>query len=338
MPGEGYQFVNMLLNKKARQADIDLANRQAQQQQIQNALQSAGNMALMLKSSQNSSKQDGIANALMNKSDAPRAEAVNPNAPGVASANAVYGGASQPHSGGMDELKLSMAMDANKNKNIASNLAALKYSNDSNFRERQLAETITHNRAIEAAKNAPTKFKDKVLSSDAYYRGMQDFNTAINNSLGSGDYQQYKDAALGMQVLHAAATASGLKFDPPSIPEFTPDGSYSDSQIAQLRSELNLNQGKPVAYASDDERVQNYNWAKAHPQMPVPKLPADFKSDYGPGARSTISANGAAPPSQPSGNSAVVAQAKQAIASGANPQAVSARLKAMGIDPAILTR
>jgi hypothetical protein len=109
------------LNDRA-QYRADQANRAENMRLILSAMQSAGQLAGTLRSQQREDRLDGVANALLNREEAPRAGAVNPNAPGVAEAVKQFGGATKPHTGGMSELQLVQAVRKNRADDLMSQM------------------------------------------------------------------------------------------------------------------------------------------------------------------------------------------------------------------------
>ena len=240
MAGEGYKYIEMLLDKQRTQALLDQQDREFQSKQMQDSIETGLEAASQLSGAMRQGKRDNIANQLMNQNDPPRAQAVNADAPGVARANAVFGGASTPARGGADELGMRMELSREK-----------RLSQDSRFdnmvaglREQRLSDSLTQRSAAAQQQQASTlsrqtnqKTKDMVIASGAYVKNMALQRKSLDAAQKAGDFDTYDSIAGDMQALHYGSVSSGLKLPELKIPDFVPPGAAMDDDLASATEE-----------------------------------------------------------------------------------------------------
>lgn len=199
MANPGYMFTEMLMGKQARQAALDQQaaefNARQGQRNLENsmgAMQSLGNTFKGL-------KQDSIANNLMNQQDP-----------------------STPHTGGMDEMKLNLAMDTNRRANLANQLSQQRL--DLSAQRIQSAQDRNQIASANAASRATSQdFRNRMNGSMSYFKNLAVYQKAVDNAINSGDQNAYMQAAQTIQGLYHGAVANGLKsIQEPLIPDFAP--------------------------------------------------------------------------------------------------------------------
>lgn len=347
------RYIALRLQKERQDEDAALARQALQQRNMQflisQGMDAAQSIGGQMARSGARSKQDGIANTLMNQSDPPRAEAVNPNAPGVARANQTYGGPTAAHTGGMDEMRFNLAMDDNKRRNMAAGLSEQREG-----RMRQSADDMyllrKEEAATRAAKAATEKTRGHVTDANAYFKTADALRTRMSAAQQAGDFDAYNTAAQELQAAYWGTKSAGGQLPELQIPEFvgpSPEnqGAFNTAMdnwkntrgaamqkdgwdsggrvgIPLIRESVPSN-GERFMQASEELNKQKSAFVK----RPVTEYKPD--DDF-------IPLPASAPASSQGGNA--VTMAKQAIASGADPQAVAERLRAMGIDPTLLNK
>lgn len=250
MAGEGYKYIEMLLDKQRTQALLDQQDREFQSKQMQDSIETGLEAASQLSGAMRQGKRDNIANQLMNQNDPPRAQAVNADAPGVARANAVFGGASTPARGGADELGMRMELSREK-----------RLSQDSRFdnmvaglREQRLSNSLTqrraaalHQQAVNLSRQTSQKTKDMVTAAGAYTKNMALQRKGLAAAQAAGNFEEYDSIAGDMQALHYGSVSSGLKLPPLNIPDYVPPGAAMDDDLDAATREWERTRARATA-------------------------------------------------------------------------------------------
>lgn len=224
------RYIALRLQKERQDQENDLANRALQQRNMQFLLsqgmvaaQSLGGMAMKAGAQ---SKQDGIANALMNQQTPPRAEAVDPALNAQMRQQGL--GPTAPHRGGLDELKLSMAMDDQRNQNMATQLGVVREGR----MQQSINDAATARQAqdaMQAARMTSQATKDKVTASAAYFKNKALLEKGLSAAQASGDYDAYNSTAQGLQALHYGTVSAGVKLPDLVIPDFVGPSPQNES-------------------------------------------------------------------------------------------------------------
>ncbi len=330
MAGEGYKYIEMLLDKQRTQALLDQQDREFQSKQMQDSIETGLEAASQLSGAMRQGKRDNIANQLMNQNDPPRAQAVNADAPGVARANAVFGGASTPARGGADELGMRMELS----------------------REQRLSDSLTQRSAAAQQQQASTlsrqtnqKTKNMVIAAGAYVKNMALQRKGLDAAQKAGDFDTYDSIAGDMQALHYGSVSSGLKLPALNIPDYVPPGAAMDDDLASATEEWERT-GKQ-ANSSAGQWESNGKWLNGktagQEYMDASQNLRTAQSKYTPrpvtryvpdgNEGDTIPLNG-----QQTDVDFAIDRARNALTKGADPQEVAQTLQAMGIDPAVLNQ
>lgn len=229
------RYIALRLQKEKQDEDQRLAKQALQQRNMQmilstglDAAQSIGGIAMKAGAQ---SKQDGIANALMNQQTPPRAEAVDPALNAQMRQQGL--GPTAPRTGGVDELKLSMAMEDQKNQNMASALSVaregrMNQAQDDSYTARQMQA------ATNAARATNQKTKDMVTAANAYVETSALLEKSMKAAQASGDFDGYNSAARKLQAVHLGTVSAGVKLPPLVIPDFSGpapgnEGAFNDA-------------------------------------------------------------------------------------------------------------
>lgn len=164
-------------------------------------------------------RQDEIANSLMNEeANIPRAQAVDPAAQGPADAKA----AKMPgfHTGGMDEMKLTMAMEDQKMQRIASDLAVAREARYNAMMDQQ-ANARQQAAAADAFRSSSKDMQEAFNDSMAYYKTS---GVGLKAAAEATTQEEYDAAASGVMSMYNAAVKRGLDVQQPKLPPFmTPE-------------------------------------------------------------------------------------------------------------------
>lgn len=216
------RYIALRLQKERQDQDARIARQALQQRNMQTILNAGMDAAQMMQGQMAKSKQDGIANALMNRNDAPVATAVDPGiqkAVMQSRAQAGIEGSPMPHTGGMDELKLSMAMDRHKSDMMQTQLAGMREN-----RMQQAANDAYNfrlmNEAQDAARMTSQKTKDMVTASNAYFKNKTALEKAMADAQSRGDFDAYNSAAQDLQAAHFGTISAGVKLPELNIAPF----------------------------------------------------------------------------------------------------------------------
>lgn len=213
----------------------------------------------------NQSKINDMANRFMNTNAManvvmpPRAEAVNPNAPGVAEANRVYGGPSRPHhfTGGMDQARAFFALrDAmgreevralagrrldQADKRLAMQEMALNMSSEARHQaemRRQMLDAMTQERFIQnVSSKASADLRRDAADATALIANMQKIASSASSAVTRSDYD---NAIIALNGLRAVANKRGFDVPEFKVPVFqTPEERAAlAEQMAEVQDEL----------------------------------------------------------------------------------------------------
>ena len=212
------RYIALRLQKEKQDEDQQLAKQALQQRQMQMILSTGMDAAQGIAGAMKTSKQNGVANALMNQQTPPRAEAVDPALNAQMRQQGL--GPTAPRAGGLDELKLSMAMEDQRNQNMASQLGQQRMQ----IAGQRMDDTYNHQRiqdAIAAAKLTSEKTKSAVTDSAAYFKNIDVMRDKLAEAQKNGDFRAYNTTATEMQALHTGNVSAGLKLPPLVIPDFS---------------------------------------------------------------------------------------------------------------------
>ena len=347
------RYIALALQREKMAEDSRLADRALKERSAQRQADTMASLASTLGRSaasaygsyaqgQAQSKNDGIANSLMNQQEnIPRAQAAGPNAQAVqTAADSKAANMDGFHTGGVAEMKLSMSMEDQKNQNIANRLAGVREARLT----QQADDTYTlrqRQSANQAAQLTNQKTKDAVTTSGAYFKNKALIEKSMSEAQAAGDFDAYDSAAQDLQALHYGTVSAGIKLPELRIPGFrdpnapqpeavqdAADSWENSRNTAMQPGGWNSNgkwlNGKTAGQEfMDESRTLSDLQQKSKPREVSKFQPSEDVITMGQG--------------QASGGGAVE-MARQAIAAGANPQAVAERLRAMGIDPATINQ
>ena len=333
------RYIALRLQKEKQDEDQQLAKQALQQRQMQMILSTGMDAAQGIAGAMKTSKQNGVANALMNQQTPPRAEAVDPALNAQMRQQGL--GPTAPRTGGVDELKLSMAMEDQRNQNMASALSVAREGRLNHALNDAAVARQTQD-ATQTARMTNQATKDKVTASAAYFKNKALLEKSMSAAQAAGDFDAYNSTAQDLQALHYGTVSSGVKLPDLMIPDFrsptapTPEAMTSAVSDWQGRRDRAM---KPGGWdsngdwfngktAGDEFMDSSSNLSELQSQSrgkPVDKFTPD-QEDVIPLPQSS------------GGGGGLIAQAKQAIAAGADPAAVAERIKALGLDPSLLNQ
>jgi hypothetical protein len=136
----------------------------------------------------------------------------------------------------MDELKLNLAMDDNKRRNMAAGLSAsregrMQQSADDSYSFR------LQDQAIRAARMTDQKTKDMVTASNAYYKNKSLLEKKMAAAQTSGDFEAWDSAATDLQGLHQGTISRGVKLPDLILPTFKDADSPDDVTMTSAVSD-----------------------------------------------------------------------------------------------------
>jgi hypothetical protein len=291
-------FTEMLLGKQAKQAALDQQaaefNAKQRQQNLQN-IQQIGSQAMSLakefKDLKTEQSLNSSANSMMNQQDRQAYDAT------VGEDGYSDGSVPEPtnHTGGMGELKLSLAMDQNRRANLASNLSQQRYD-----LSQQRMDNYNTARQISAA-NAATRLvnqkdRDVINNSMAYFRNLGVYQKAVNTAIQNGDQNAYSTAAQNIQGLYHGVKSAGLNSIPePQIPDFQaaiPEHTEGGIMGFFAKKVPAVPAIKAPAYNDSTSTLPNSQGYGTPSDLSInalrndPSLASDFDAHYGQGASS----------------------------------------------------
>ena len=200
-------------------------------------------------------------------------------------------------------------------------------------------DTAQQQQASTLSRQTNQKTKDMVIASGAYVKNMALQRKGLDAAQKAGDFDTYDSIAGDMQALHYGSVSSGLKLPELKIPDFVPPGAAMDDDLASATEEWERT-GKQ-ANSSAGQWESNGKWLNGktagQEYMDASQNLSTAQSKYTPRKitpftppedEDTIPLNGSQ-----TGVNPAIEQARQAIAAGADPQAVADLLTSMGIDP-----
>jgi hypothetical protein len=214
-------FTEMLLGKQAKQAALDQQAAEFNAKQRQQNLQSMQNSMAGIGSAIKSFKNDQAANSMMSQQDAAYADTVGEDGQSDGSMAMPAGyQEGKSRTGGMEELRLNLAMDQNRRANLGSSLQQQKYD-----LSQQRLDNYNTGRQISSANAASRlvnqKDRDAINNSMAYFRNLGVYQKAVNTAISNGDQNAYMTAATNIQGLYHGVKSAGLSTIPePQIPDF----------------------------------------------------------------------------------------------------------------------
>ena len=287
--GSYINFINSMLELREQKLKEEALQADAERKEMEAITKSLSNLGTSLGSAAKSYTQNATANQLMNQATPPRAEAVMPGTtePNVAlnksAAAAPLEGqipyeqipvTMEPATGGVAELKMRMAMDAEARRRMNATI-------DANQDERRMGISQGHldlardraagitpdqiaadkQRAAAAVEAARVKRSEQIISDYKYsadqasdkYKGYQKdaaaFNKAselvldgVEGAAAKGDQDAYVKALGLLDSHYKAAEASGLKVEKPKI------ASWEELQAAKAKKEAIDAAAQPSGY------------------------------------------------------------------------------------------
>jgi hypothetical protein len=274
-------WTGLLLQKQGMQARADQEAEALKLAQMRQLLGAASQFGGALTGAIQQQRTDDIANRLMNEEAAiPRATALDPAMQSQADAKA----AKMPgfHTGGMAEMKLSMAMEDQKMQRIASDLAVAREARYSAAMQQQQT-AVQQADAAAAFRNSSKDMQESFQDSMAYYKTL---GVGLRQATEAQSQQEYDAAASGVMAMYQAAKKRGLEVDTPNLPAFvTPEqraaSAAQQAELAAARDELAKMQGDIFPNWLGGDEKQAAKVRKLEAQQP-PATPAAAPAQFMP--------------------------------------------------------
>lgn len=258
MAGEGYQYINMLLDKQKTQAQLNAEATRLQAAKEAQMLKQMQDAANMVGDAMKQTAADKAANQQLNEMIPPRAEAADP---ALAKAMKAAGmGPTKPHTGGVNEFNIRMTAlqrqdrlddramaqqryqldrsDSQKAREFDQEMASQKMNwalsiQDKNAETNRLAQQARA--ATNAARMTDQKTKNITLASDAYLKQKAVTEGIMRLAQKDGNWDVFNQKGQELQALHLGGVSSGLKLPPLELPKFQPPGEETDLNLRAAR-------------------------------------------------------------------------------------------------------
>ena len=240
MAGEGYQYINMLLNKQAQQAKWDQDAAQRRRDEMRQALSQVADAAVYATGAiKQKNLADASANVTMNAATPPRPEAVDPALARQMEAQGL--GPTRPATGGVAELRMRRAAG---NLGGGGDLVQAVASH----RQRQIPRQLAPAPGA-AAPSLPSQpyaqfAKEQEAAIKSYHQDAKPWLELMSNARNSGNFKDYQQAASEVYALHDRLKGFGINDYPaPVIADFRDYAAVPAAQLSASRNNWDVTSG-----------------------------------------------------------------------------------------------